>query len=167
MRFRFIRPTLAHPFAAAESKSAAISALAVVRGDFDTALVFFGSRGVEPVVEFGPLCIARVEFFVGEFTRVRTPPCLGGEAPQGARPAAFGVLVAFGMQAGEGVGDGAPCAEEVGFRELFEWRGEGAAKFAAGSALCYWIGCCCLEKSSVSGNAMPGASLRARLTISL
>ena len=89
---------------------------AVVCGDLETAGGFVGFVQEHPVVESRPLCIARVEFFVGEFTRVRAPPRFGGEAPQGARPTAFGVLVAIGMQAGERVGDGAPCADEVGFR---------------------------------------------------
>ena len=148
-------------------KTSVIGALAVFGGDLQTVRGFVGGGRVQPVVESGPLRVARVEFFVGDVARVRAPPRLGGEAPQHARPAALGVLIAVGMQAGEGVGDGAPCADEVGFREWCEWRGEGVAKLTTGSALCYWIGCCCLEKSSVSGNAMPGASLRARLTVSL
>ena len=115
-----------------------IRALAAVGGDLETAGGFVVLVRVHPVVESGPLRIAGVEFFVGEFARVRPPPRLGGEAPQGARPAAFSVLVAVGMQAGEGVGDGAPCAEEVGFRELCEWRGEREVKLAACAAQRGW-----------------------------
>ena len=109
-------------------KTSAIGALAVVGGDLETAFGFIVFVRVHPVVEAGPLRVAWVEFFVGEFARVGPPPRLGGEAFQHARPAAPGVFVAIGMQAGEGVGDGAPCAEEVGFREFFEWRGERAPK---------------------------------------
>jgi len=97
-------------------KTSAIDTLTVICGDLETAGGFVILVRVHSVVESGPLGIARVEFFVGEFARVRAPPRLGGEAPQGARPAALGVLVAIGMQSGERVGDGAPCADEVGFR---------------------------------------------------
>ena len=100
----------------------------------ETARGFVVLVGVHPVVEARPLGVAGGEFFVGEFARVRPAPRLGGEAFQHARPAAPGVFVAIGMQAGEGVGDGAPCAEEVGFWELVELRVERAAKFAACAA---------------------------------
>ena len=101
-------------------KTSAIRALAVVGGDLETAFGFIVFVRVHPVVEAGPLRVARVEIFVGEFACVRPAPRLGGEAFQHARPAARSVFAAIGMQAGEGVGDGAPCADEVGFWELFE-----------------------------------------------
>src|SRR5260221_8569909 len=110
-------------------KTSGIGALAVVGGNLETARGFVVRVRVHPVVEARPLGVAGVEFFAGEFTSLRTPPRFGGKAFQHARPVAPGVFVAIGMQAGEGVGDGAPCAEEVGLREVIESRGERAAKF--------------------------------------
>ena len=115
-------------------KTSGIGGCAGACGDFDAALVFFGIGGVELVVETGPRGIARIHFLIEKFARVVAPPCLGGEAFQHARPAALRVIVAVGMQAGMDAGDGAPCADEIGFRELFEWRGERAAKLAASAA---------------------------------
>ena len=106
--------------------------LAVVGGDLETERGFVGGVRVHPVAEAGPLGVGWVEFFGGEFARVRPPPRLGGEAFQHPRPAAPGVFVAIGMQAGEGVGDGAPCAEEVGFWKLFGLHGKGAEKRECG-----------------------------------
>lgn len=106
----------------------------MVGGDLETAGSFIVFVRVHPVVKAGPLRVARVEFFVGQFACVRTLPSLGSEAFQHARPSTPGILVAIVMQAGEGVGDGAPCAEEVGFWELFELRGECEAKLAARAA---------------------------------
>lgn len=51
-------------------KTSGIGSRAATRGYFDTMLVFVGCRRVEPVVNSGPLRVARVEFVVGEFTRV-------------------------------------------------------------------------------------------------
>jgi len=115
-----MRPMTALRFALV--KTSGIGALAVVGGDLETARGFIVRVRVHPVVEDRPLGRAGVEFLIGEFARVRPAPRLGGEAFQHARPAAPGIFVAVGMQAGEGVGDGAPCAEEVGFRELVELR---------------------------------------------
>ena len=99
------------------------------RRSFSSAVVT-----AEPVVDARPCRIARIHFLIEEFARVVAPPRLGGEALQDARPAALGVIVAVGMQAGMDVGDGAPGADEIGFRELFELRGERAAKLAASTA---------------------------------
>ena len=107
---------------------------AAASGDSDTSLVFVGIGDAEAVVDAGPLRITRIEFVVSEFTRLRAPPRFGGKGPQDARPAALRVIVAVGMQAGMDVGDGAPCADEIGFRELFELRGERTAKLAACAA---------------------------------
>ena len=115
-------------------KTSGIGNRAVARGNFDTTLVLVGCRGVQPVVDAGPLRIAAIEFVIVEFTCVRPPPRFGGEAPQHARPAAPGVLVAVWMQTGERVGDGAPRTDKFGFGKLFEERGEGAAKLAACAA---------------------------------
>jgi DNA-binding XRE family transcriptional regulator len=93
-------------------KTSAIGAFAVVGGDLETARGFVVLVPVHPVVEARPLGVAGVEFFGGEFAGVRPAPRLGGKAFQHARPAAPGVFVAIGMQAGEGIGDGAPCADE-------------------------------------------------------
>ena len=98
--------------------------LPVLGGDLETARGFIVRVRVHPVVKAGPLRVGYVEFFVGEFACVRLPPRLGGEAFQHARPAAPGVFAATGMQAGEDIGDGAPSAEEVGFRELCMLRGK-------------------------------------------
>lgn len=108
-------------------KTSAIGARTVVGGDLETARGFVVLVRVHPVVEAGPLGVAGIEFFVGEFACVRAPPRLGGEAFQHVRPPAPSVLVAVGMQAGEGVRDSAPCSEEVGLSELFKLRGERAA----------------------------------------
>lgn len=108
-------------------KTSAIGVLAEVGGDLETAGGFIILVRVHPVVKAGPLRVARVEFLVGDIACVRAPPCLGGKAPQGARPAALRIRVAVGMRAGERVRDGAPCAEKVGLRELIELRTEGAA----------------------------------------
>ena len=115
-------------------KTSGIGSLAVAGGDFRTSLVFVRVGGEQLVVESGPRRIARIHFLIEKFARVVAPPCLGGEAFQHARPAALGVIVAVGMQAGIDVGDGAPCADEIGFLELFELRGERAAKLAASAA---------------------------------
>ena len=93
-------------------KTSAIGALAIVGGDLETPGGFVILVRVHPIVEPGPLRIARVEFLVGKFARVSPPPRLCGEALQRARPAALGVLVSVGMQTGEGVGDGTSCADE-------------------------------------------------------
>ena len=73
----------------------------MVGGDLETAGGFVVLVGVHPIVEARPLGVAGVEFFVGEFAGVRPPARLGGEAFQHARPAAPGVFVAIGMQAGK------------------------------------------------------------------
>ena len=109
-------------------KTSGIGGRAVACGDFDAALVFVGGGDAEPVVDASPLRVAAVEFIVGKFTCVRSPPRFGGEAPEHARPAALGVIVAIGVQAGIDVGRRAPCADEIGFRELFELCGERPAK---------------------------------------
>ena len=117
--------------------TSSVGALAVVHRDLETAFHFLGVVGAEPVGDFGPLRVARVEFFVGEFTRIRPAPRLGGETFQHARPAALGVIVAVGMQAGIDVGDGAPCADEIGSWGLFELGGERAAKLTASAAAAF------------------------------
>ena len=116
------------------AKTSGIGSRAAARSDFDAALIFVGIGGVELVVETGPRRIARIHFLIEKFARVVAPPCLGGKAFQHARPAAVRIIVAVGMQAGIDVGDGAPCADEIGFLELFELRGERAAKLAASAA---------------------------------
>lgn len=115
-------------------KTSGIGYRAATCGDFDTALVFVGCRRVEPVVDAGPLRIARVEFVIVEFARVRATPGFLGEAPQHARPSAPGILVAVGMKTRKGISDGAPSAEEIGFRKLLKLRGKRAAKLAARAA---------------------------------
>jgi hypothetical protein len=103
--------------------------IAGVGSDLETARGFVVLVCVHPVVEARPLGVAGVEFFVGKFACVRPSPRLGGEAFQHARPAAPGVFVAIGIQAGEGVGEGAPCAacgamigSPKGCIEISRWR---------------------------------------------
>ncbi len=97
-------------------KTSAIGARAVLGGDLEAACGFLFCMFVHPVVEARPLGVAGIKFFVGEFDSVHPAPRLGGEAFQHARPTASGDFVALGMQAGEEVGDCAPCAEEVCLR---------------------------------------------------
>jgi hypothetical protein len=107
-------------------KTSAIRAFAVVCGDLETARGFVVLVRVNPVVETGPLRVARVEFFVGDVARVRAPPRLSGEAFQHTRPAAPGVFAVAEMQAGEGVGDDADINASVGSPkgciEISRWR---------------------------------------------
>ena len=86
----------------------------VVGGDLESAFGFVLLPLDHPVVEPGPLRVARVKLLVGKLPHLGPPPRLGRKTSQRARPSAPLVLVAVGMQAGKGVGQGAPCAEESG-----------------------------------------------------
>lgn len=61
---------------------------------------------VHPVVKPAPRRVARIQFFISQFARLRPPPRLGGEALQHTRPAAFRIVEAVGMQAGKEPGCG-------------------------------------------------------------
>ena len=86
----------------------------MVGGDLETAPGFVLLPLKQAVVEPGPLRVARVKLVVGKLPRFGPPPRLRRKPSQRARPPAPLVLVSVGMQAGKGVGDGTPCAKEVG-----------------------------------------------------
>ena len=92
----------------------------VVGGELESALDLVLLPLDQTVVEPGPLRVPGVKLFVRKFPRPGPPPRLGGEASQRARPPTPLVLVSVWMQAGKGVGDRAPRAEESGLGELFE-----------------------------------------------
>ena len=73
----------------------------MIGGECKAALNFIWFMRVHPVIKAAPLCIARIQFFVGQFARFRPAPCLGGKSFQRARPAALGIFVAVGMQTGK------------------------------------------------------------------
>jgi|GEM_PF-3365925 len=83
-------------------------------GNFTSMRNFLVRVTGHPVVEPDPLRVAGIEIFISKFSSFSPPPRLGGETPQCPRPSAVGFLVAVGMQAGEGVGNRGPCAEEIG-----------------------------------------------------
>ena len=75
--------------------------LAVISRQRQPPFHFIRPVRVHPVVKPRPLRIARIQFFVGELACIGTPPRLGCERFQHARPAAFGIFVTIGMQAGK------------------------------------------------------------------
>ena len=87
-------------------KTSGIDGFTVVSRQRETTLHFIRLVRVHPVIKTAPLRVAAIQFFVGEFVSVRATPRFSGEAFQRARPAAPGVFVTVGMQAGKEIRDG-------------------------------------------------------------
>ena len=71
------------------------------------------------VVDSRPGRIARIHFFVEKLAIVMAPPRLGSETFQHAWPTVLRVVVPVGVQTGKQIGESAPSADEIRFRELF------------------------------------------------
>jgi len=78
----------------------------IISGQSQPPFHFLRLMRVHPVIKTAPLRVAAIQFFVGEFARVRATPCLGSEAFQRARPAAVRIVEPIGMQAGKEIRDG-------------------------------------------------------------
>src|ERR1051326_957631 len=73
----------------------------VYSSKFDTALGLFRKVDEHCVVQPGPLRVARVQFIIGKFASVRTPPGFCGKSLENPRPAALGGFVAIRMKSRE------------------------------------------------------------------